>query len=412
MEVFKSVVKCLLFIIQFFIIFFIIYINIFALFGFRKKIDKRKYRKKSKFAILVAAHNEEKVIRETIINLQKLLYPKKKYDIYVICDNCTDNTTYIVKDRGAIPLERFNNSLKGKGHAIEWALDKLFQIEKIYNGVVLLDADNLVSKNFLSEMDIELRRGNKVMQAYLDTKNPSDTWITKCYALSFWIGNRISQVARHNLNMYASLGGTGICIEYNYLKKTGWNSKSLTEDLEYTVTCILDDIYPVWVHGAVIYDEKPITLKASWKQRVRWAQGYWNVCNRYFVKLIIKAIKCLDLNSFDIAIHLIQPPKTILFSLNILMSILSIINKSYFSGWYYSFPFEVFLINFISTTIINSLVLIVDHKNLSYLYLAIFIMPLYSLTWFPITIQGFFKRKKTEWVHTIHTRSISLERIE
>jgi cellulose synthase/poly-beta-1,6-N-acetylglucosamine synthase-like glycosyltransferase len=104
------------------------------------------------------------------------------YDIMVICDNCTDQTADIVRQHGVYAFERNNPKLRGKGFAIEWMLKELWRLPKTYDAVVMFDADNLVSPDYLVHMNNDLCSGSRVIQAYLDTKNPHDSWITSACA--------------------------------------------------------------------------------------------------------------------------------------------------------------------------------------------------------------------------------------
>src|SRR5690606_27970469 len=125
-----------------------------------------------------------------IENLKNLDYPKELYDIMVICDNCTDRTAEIVKELGVYAFERKNPNLRGKGHAIEWMLSKLWKLPRSYDAVVMFDADNLASPDYLIHMNNDLCAGSRVIQAYLDTKNPLDSWVTASYAISYYFANR------------------------------------------------------------------------------------------------------------------------------------------------------------------------------------------------------------------------------
>ena len=82
------------------------------------------------FAVIVAAHNESAVIGQLVDNLKMLDYPKELYDIFVIADNCTDNTAQIARDCGAIVHERFNDKERGKGFAMEWMFARLFEMKR------------------------------------------------------------------------------------------------------------------------------------------------------------------------------------------------------------------------------------------------------------------------------------------
>ena len=133
--------------------------------------------------------------------------------------------------------------------------------------------------------------GYKVVQGYIDSKNPNDSWIAASYSIAFWTQNRMYQLARANVGLSNQIGGTGFAIDIDILKELGWGATCLTEDLEFSCKLVLNGEKVGWAHDAIIYDEKPLKLKQSWVQRRRWMQGFTDVATRYFFKLVKKGIK-------------------------------------------------------------------------------------------------------------------------
>lgn len=298
------------------------YYLILGLLGLFRKEEKKNYTPKNKFALLIAAHNEEVVIGSLIESMLKLDYPKDMYDIFVIADNCTDDTAKIAKDYGVNVCERFAKDKRGKGYALEWMFAKLFKLEKQYDAVAIFDADNLVHKNFLKEINSKLQDGYKVVQGYIDSKNPDDSWISAAYSIAFWTQNRMFQLARANVGFSNQIGGTGFAIETNTLKKLGWGATCLTEDLEFTCKLVLNGEKVGWAHDAIIYDEKPLKLMQSWTQRKRWMQGFTDVASRYFFKLIKKAIVDRKFYVFDCALYVLQPFVTLLIGISAVLTLI------------------------------------------------------------------------------------------
>lgn len=225
--------------VQVIIIFFTFYYFVLAMFGLYRKREKKILIPEKSFALVVSAYNEEAVIGQLVDNLLKLDYPKELYDVFVVADNCTDKTALIARNAGAIVYQRFNNEKRGKGYALEWLFHRIFKIERQYDAVIIFDADNLVNQSFLIEMNSKLCQGEKIIQCYLDSKNPFDTWVTNAFSITFWLSNRMLQLARCNTGILSNiLGGTGMCIDMNVLKKIGWGATSLTEDLEFTMKAL------------------------------------------------------------------------------------------------------------------------------------------------------------------------------
>ncbi|MBZ4645665.1 MAG: hypothetical protein PWR27_451 [Petroclostridium sp.] len=368
------------------------------------------------FALVIPSHNEEKVIGHMVESLKKLNYPEELYDIFVIADNCSDSTAAIAREKGAIVYERFNDVEKGKGYALEWMFNKIFAMEKKYDAIAVFDADNIVSNNFLLEMDKQFKKGHKVVQGYIDSKNPFDSWITCCYSIAFWTINRLFQLARYNLNLCCMLSGTGFAISTDVLKKLGWGATCLTEDMEFTMKLALNNYKVSWAHNAIVYDEKPLTLSQSWLQRKRWMQGHADVASRYFKPLVLKAIKEGDIVALDCAIYLLQPLRII--AVGIIMS-LALLQNFYPHGklgvFYirYLFPNAIIWDLFVIAQFIYAPFAMALEKKLNFkVMLGYLIYPYYGLTWIPITIHGILDKNKKEWFHTKHTRQISISELE
>ncbi|MCR1975224.1 glycosyltransferase [Clostridium sporogenes] len=405
-----------------YIVYFIsMYYLIISLFGIYRKKNNKNIGDKTKFALIVAAHNEELVIGNIIESLKMMDYDKKLYDIFVIADNCTDKTADIAKKKGAIVRERFDKKRRGKGYALEWMFNIIFKMEKKYDAIAVFDADNLVHKNFLKEMNKKMCKGYKVVQGYLDSKNPEDTWITGSYSIAFWSCNRMFQLARYNLGLSSQLGGTGFCIDTDILKELGWGATCLTEDLEFSCKIILNGYKVGWAHDAIIYDEKPLTLAQSWRQRKRWMQGFADVSSRYFFKLMKKAIKNFNFTAFDCALYSIQPFVAILLGLSAIISLFqyamkaaNIVNN--FNDIVYSIDFNLITILIILFSLFQilytPLILILEKKFTFKVLLYYIVYPIYAITWFPISIQGIMDKNNKEWSHTIHTRSMNIDELE
>jgi cellulose synthase/poly-beta-1,6-N-acetylglucosamine synthase-like glycosyltransferase len=366
-----------------------------------------------RFALVIAAHNEEKVIEHIIDSLINQNYPKHLFDIFVVADNCTDNTAEIAQRHGAIVYKRFNTCEKGKGYALEWMFSKIYNMEGKYDVISVFDADNLVASNYLFEMNKQLCKGHKVVQGYIDSKNPFDSWITCSYSIAFWLSNRIFQLPRYYLGLTCGLCGTGFCIDISVLKKIGWGATCLTEDLEFTMKLALNGMKVAWAHNAIVYDEKPLTLKQSWHQRKRWMQGHADCAARYLPPLMRKAFKEGDLSSFDCSIYLFQPVRFIFVGLmTIMMWIQTVYPESPFFSLRYVFPTEVWYLFVILQFIYGPTVIMAEKKFNIKVLAGFLIYPFYCLTWLPITIQGFLSKGNKTWNHTAHTRDISIKELE
>lgn len=413
----KSTVNIVFLIFQIFFFSIGIYYFVTSIFGLAEKIYRKaakNYLPLKRFAIFIPAHNEEIVIENIVDNLKQLNYPDDSYDVYVIADNCTDNTAAIASAAGASVLERFDDKKKGKGYALEWAFDKVLYGEECkYDAAVIFDADNLVSKNFLKEMNNKLCSGDKVIQGYIDSKNPHDSWITASYSIAFWSSNRLFQCARSFLGMSCEIGGTGFCMDVEVLKQIGWHATCLVEDLEFTMKLVQSGIKVGWAHEAIVYDEKPLTLAQSWKQRRRWMQGFADVCSRYFFKLLTKGIRERNAALIDCAIYTLQPYVLLVGGMMLLIPFANtyIMDGDLFVVTVQIMP-EFFKLYGILQFVIIPLCMFYDNKLSYKMFIFYPIYMLYCLTWIPIAIEGIVMMKNKEWSHTHHTRKVTIHELE
>ncbi|WP_339316952.1 glycosyltransferase [Paenibacillus sp. FSL R10-2734] len=386
----------------------------FSLFGLHKKKTKTKYKPEKTFAVLVAAHNEEEVVGALMENLKQLNYPSELFDVFVICDNCTDGTARIVREHGMNACVRTNPNLRGKGYAIEWMLKELWSMPRQYDAVVMFDADNLAHTEFLMEMNNDLCSGARVIQGYIDTKNPEDSWITAAYGVSYWYINRLWQLSRHNLNMANFLGGTGMCFETALLKEMGWGATSLVEDLEFTMRSASHGVYPKFNYDAKVFDEKPLTFKASSRQRLRWMQGHFTVARRYFFPLLWQSIKERSLTKFDLALY---GANVYIVLLTFLMTAVMWVDMAIFNGpnianIYGSLPVWLGFLAIGLNLVTFGIAMALEKVKFKKVYAYLVFFPIYLISWYPITFYAFFTQNNKQWSHTKHTRVVRLEEVQ
>ena len=198
-----------------------------------------KINKQHKFMAIIPAHNEESVVGNLIDSLKKQNYPKELLDIYVIADNCTDNTSSLAKEKGAIVYERFDEEHKTKGYALQWFLAQKIEENADYDAFCVFDADNIVDENFIKNMNKKLCQGEDVVQGYRDIKNPTDSWVSSGYAIYYWMMNRFYHLARYNLGLSPLINGTGFMVKFDVIKPEGWKTETLTEDIEFSLKRII-----------------------------------------------------------------------------------------------------------------------------------------------------------------------------
>jgi cellulose synthase/poly-beta-1,6-N-acetylglucosamine synthase-like glycosyltransferase len=274
-----------------------LYYVVLTFFGFGKaKRDYEIVEDQTKFLILVAAHNEEKVIGSTIDNLKNIRYREDLYDIYVVNDNSTDRTGEICEAKGMNYINTgeklFPREGVGKPAGLQYTLRFLGfeELKDQYDCLMILDADNHVDPDILKELNSQyIAKGRpEAIQTYLDSKNSANS-LSLGYSMSYYITNRFFQLAKYRLGLPNAIGGTGFIVRMDYLMKHGgFRFHSLTEDLELEMEIVKDNGRILWNHFVRVYDEKPESFKVSIKQRTRWSQGHWYVAFTNFKPFIKK----------------------------------------------------------------------------------------------------------------------------
>ncbi len=264
-------------------------------------------RARHRFAVLIPAHNEEAVIGPLLTSLRAQDYPQDHFRTYVVADHCADATAEAARRGGAVAFSRDDGVRGGKGAALAWLLERVEAPGEAYDAIVIVDADNVVAPEFLRMMDARLERGEQVIQGYLGTKNPDDSWITRAIYASYAYTNRFFQLAKTHLGLSSSLGGTGLCVALPALHRLGWPRGGLTEDLEFQIRAVLGGTRPTWAWDAVVYDEKPLGFQVAFQQRRRWMQGHASVAVRYLGALLRRAVLERDLVAWDAVIYLGAP---------------------------------------------------------------------------------------------------------
>ena len=366
--------------------------------------------KNHKFMAIIPAHNEEAVVANLIHSLNNQDYPKELYDVYVIADNCSDNTARVAMDSGAIVLKRFDESHKTKGYALNWFLKQKIKENADYDAFCVFDADNIVDKNFLKEMNKKLCQGEEIVQGYRDIKNATDSWITAGYAIFYWMMNKFYHLARYNLGLSPLINGTGFMVKFDVVKPNGWQTVTLTEDIEFSLINIAKGRKLGWATDAIVYDEQPVHFAQSWSQRSRWTVGHLQCMKHYTKELANGVKKNKTLMSFDGLLYMFGIPMMILtFVLLGVNTLMYIGNEMTFSDliWNYS---RYLIATFILPIITATVVMILDKRDVKSMIFGLLCYPLFLGSWILINIKCLIK-PNTTWEKIEHVRSVSINEI-
>lgn len=251
------------------------YKTIYFLLGvfFTRKFKPAK--NKHKYAILIAARNEESVIANLIDSINKQDYPNELITTFVVADNCSDKTADIARSHGAICYERFDDNHKTKGFALQFLLEKIEEDygRMSFDGYFIFDADNLLKNDYITKMNDAFDSGEKIITSYRHTKNFDENWISSTYAIHWLRSIRTGHRARSVLHLATNIQGTGFLFA-SEIVKDGWKYTGLTEDRALTVDAVADGYQITYQDEAIFYDEQPTDLKVALRQRLRWSKGH------------------------------------------------------------------------------------------------------------------------------------------
>jgi cellulose synthase/poly-beta-1,6-N-acetylglucosamine synthase-like glycosyltransferase len=260
-----------------------------------------------RFAILVPAHNEERLLPSLLQSLADLEYPASLFSVHVVADNCTDRTAEYARQGGARVYERVDAERRGKGYALEWLIEQLHREHITYDAIVILDADSIVSKNFLEVMGARLARGEQAIQAYYAVRDPASSWSASLRSVALSALHYLRPLGRSVLGGSAGLKGNGMVFAASIIERHRWTA-SLTEDIEYHMTLILAGRRVTFAPDAIVWAEMPSSLAGSRTQNIRWERGRQEMLRYYVPRLLRAALAKRSFLLFDAAIEQLIPP--------------------------------------------------------------------------------------------------------
>lgn len=361
---------------------------------------------RNRFAIFISARNEEGVISELLDSLNKQDYPRDKYDIYVVADNCTDHTAQVSRDNGAIVYERFNKEEVGKGYALNYLYTKVSSLKgrKYYDAFVVFDADNIVDPAFLKESNKKLASGkNDAFTTYRNSKNFGTNWLSAAYSIWFLHEARHLNYVRDMIGAQCMISGTGFVITSSLMDENdGWPYYFLTEDIQFSVASTINNKRIGYCDSAMLYDEQPSTMEQSWKQRLRWAKGFYQIDGKYLGDLTkgLLSKNGKRFTFYDILMTCL--PCTLLTVIMIAFALWGIVAAS-FMPYYLSLVLRQEMIQFLiemiaylwgSMMVLALLTVLSEWKRIpasafeKLKFIPMF--PMYMLTYIPITVQALF----------------------
>jgi cellulose synthase/poly-beta-1,6-N-acetylglucosamine synthase-like glycosyltransferase len=249
-----------------------------------KKQRPLQTRERRRYAILIAARNEEAVLPHLLESIRLQDYPAELITTYVVADNCTDRTAVVAEQGGAQVFRRFSATEIGKGYALNYLLKKIDETAGLdsYDAFLIFDADNLLLPDYVTQINKVCSNGFDAFCGYRNSKNFGANWISQGYALWYLHDSCHLNQSRMLLGTTCAVNGTGFGFTRQLLRRMGgWNFFTLTEDIEFSTWCATRGIRIGYCRDAMVFDEQPENFIQSWRQRTRWTQGGLQVSIRY-----------------------------------------------------------------------------------------------------------------------------------
>lgn len=259
-----------------------------------------------RFVVLFPAYKEDRVILSSVQGFLKQDYPKEKFDIIVISDQMQPATNDALR---ALPVRLLiaNYTDSSKAKALTMAMNAVK--DEPYDVVVIMDADNLTSPDFLAEVNRAFDTGVKSIQAHRTGKN-LNTNISLLDGISEEINNGIFRSGHNVLGLSAALSGSGMAFEADWFRRNVERLQTAGEDKELEVLLLQQRIHTTYLAQLPIYDEKTQKEEAIGNQRKRWIAAQFSILGSSLSGLW-KALWQGNIDYCDKIVQWMLPPRLI-----------------------------------------------------------------------------------------------------
>lgn len=258
--------------------------DLWSLVELRRSAPPSPPTRRPRILALVPAHNEALLIEDTVRSLLSQDYPRGRWRVLVVADNCTDDTAVRARAAGAECLERRDPARRGKPCAIAWAIDQISLRD--LDAVTIVDADVIVAPDFAAGLAKESPLNGKAVQPYNDVRNPGETTLTRMsavFAAARFQGSFLLK-ARAGLGIPLS---AGLCVGTDVLRRYGWDAFSLCEDWELYASLTARGVPVGLATEAHLYAQETKSLRQSGRQRRRWMLGKLAVLGAWGGRIVL-----------------------------------------------------------------------------------------------------------------------------
>lgn len=262
------------------------------------------------FAVLVPAHNEEATIGVLLESLGAQRYPRERFSVHVVADNCTDDTAAAARALGAHVHERSDAARPGKGAALNWLVARVLEECAEADALVFLDADSRVDESFLASLSGSLQQGARVVQALNLVEDGSARPLAIVRVIAFHLFCELRLAGYERLSGSAGLRGNGMCIRRELLAGRSWDESAVVEDISFNLRLIDDGQRVAFARQAVVRSLMPDRLRDAVGQTTRWERGKFDLFAPA-LRVFVHGLRRRDPARIVAAIDVLLPPHSV-----------------------------------------------------------------------------------------------------
>lgn len=352
----------------------------------------------TRFALVIPAHEEELVIGSLLESVNNLDYPRDLYEVHVVADHCLDHTAAIARGLGATVHERNDPAPRGKSWSLNQLVHELLAsgTHQALDAFIVVDADSILSTNFLGAMDARLRSGSQVVQCLVRVDDSGQSSTGQLRALAYEFISRVRPLGRSTLGLSAGLRGNGMCIARDIAVRFPWNPNSLTEDYELHARLLIAGIRVTFAQEAIVRTQLPQSSAGMQTQSQRWERGRLETMRSLVPALLLHGLRRRSWTSIDGALELLIPPFSILMGVTLLLFGLSILSGS-------GLLIAVAAVGLVAQCLYIWRGLVLVSERDQRIYRALFFAPVFIVKRMWQYVAVLTRRGRVQWARTVRT---------
>ncbi len=258
--------------------------------------------------VLIPAHNEAEQIREVI----EVLLPQlsEQDHVIVIADNCHDNTAELAKATGVEVLERENSQDRGKGYALDYAIQKIKYCPP--EVLVILDGDCIVQPNTIQNIScMAIATGRPVQATYLMEQPENPSLKDKISMFSIKVKNLVRLLGLNRLGWHSLLTGSGMAFPWSLIEQVSLAGSKTTDDMQLTVDLALAGFTPIFCEDSLVMGRLMKDQDAQ-SQRSRWEHGHLEMIGVEVPRLLKAFFSTGNFGALKLSLDILIPPLSLL----------------------------------------------------------------------------------------------------